>query len=235
MGIDPRTSVCPSVRVRRMGLQDLPFVVEAHLAHFPDGFFARLGRGFLTRYYRTFLDGPLATAIVAEIDGVATGYLAGILRGPEHRQLMLQHHGVALVLAGAGGMVRHPTVGLTFFVTRLGRYASAIRRHRRGAPSGAAPTTRPAVLSHIVVAQPRRCRGMGSTLIDRFLKEAREAGRTHACLVTMEGELGAGSFYERRGWRRAGDTTQADGRMLRRYEYALYPQDPTSSEEDRNS
>ncbi|KRB73141.1 hypothetical protein ASE01_20450 [Nocardioides sp. Root190] len=51
-----------------MDLQDLQPVVQAHLTTFPRGFFARLGSRFLTRYFRTFLDGPLAVALVVERD-----------------------------------------------------------------------------------------------------------------------------------------------------------------------
>ena len=38
-----------------MNTADLGFVVREHRRHFPDGFFARLGRGFLREYYRAFL------------------------------------------------------------------------------------------------------------------------------------------------------------------------------------
>ena len=222
MGTQDPSPVGPALYIRRMGLQDLPYVVETHRHHFPDGFFAKLGPRFLTRYYRTFLDGPLATALVAEVDDTVVGYITGVLHGPEHRHLMLKHHGTGLALAGAGAMVRHPTACLTFLFTRVRRYAAALRRYRKGTLPSNSTAGRAAVLSHVVVSQPRRRRGIGSDLVERFLSEARESGCTRACLVTLDGPGGAGHFYERRGWRKVSNAPQADGRVLLRYERDLY-------------
>lgn len=218
----PSVQPSPALRVRRMGLQDLPFIVGAHLEHFPEGFFARLGERFLTRYYRTFLDGPLATALVAEVDGDVSGYLAGVLDGPEHRRLLLRYHGPSLLLAGVAGMLRRPSTGVSFIATRMRRYLTALNRHRktRSLPRQSSPQ-RPAVLSHVVVTKSLRCRGIGTVLVDRFLLEAREASCTQARLVTVAGARGAGSFYQRRGWRREPGFAEADGRLLERYRYDL--------------
>lgn len=208
--------------LRRMGLQDLPFAVEAHLQHFPDGFFARLGRRFLTRYYRTYLDGPLACAVVAEDVGGPVGYLAGVLDPPRHRKLLLQHHGPALATAAIAGMIRRPLVALTFARTRVRRYFMALKRARSMTAEGSAQSPGSAVLAHVVVTEPQRCQGIGSHLVEEFLSQARSAGCTRACLVTMAGSAGAGGFYERRGWRLAPHTSgQADGRPLLQYEIPL--------------
>ena len=71
-------------QLRRMGLQDLHVVTDMHMAEFREGFFVRLGARFLRRYYRTFLDGPLATALVCESDGAVCGYLVGVLDPTAH-------------------------------------------------------------------------------------------------------------------------------------------------------
>lgn len=208
-----------AVTVRRMGLQDLPFAVRAHLQHFPEGFFVKLGPRYLEKYYRTYLDGPLACALVAEADGEVCGYLTGVLRGAEHRRLLLEHHGVALGLAGVLGMVRHPSAAFTFATTRLRRYLTALRAQRRPVRVGDSEVS--AVLAHIVVREPHRCRGIGSSLVEEFLTQARDAGCTRASLVTSAGPCGAGAFYEHSGWRSIPGVVARDGRVLLRYEYLL--------------
>lgn len=209
-----------------MGLQDLPFVVDAHLAHFADGFFARLGPRFLARYYRTFLDGPTAVAVIAENDGAPCGYLTGVLRTAQHRNLLLRYHGPGLAVRGSAAMVRHPRAGLTFVATRLLRYVRGLRRSltpTRPTPSAPEPTSASAdvgstaVLTHVVVTEPRRSRGVGTRLVDRFLDEATQAGCSTAALVTLADPTGAAAFYEARGWTRGDTVTTPDGRSLWRY------------------
>ena len=212
------------VVLRRMGLQDLAFVVDAHIAHFGDGFFARLGPRFLARYYRTFLDGPTAVAIIAENGGTPCGYLAGILHTRQHRALLLRYHGPGLVFRGSAAMLRHPRTGITFVATRLPRYVRSFRRSlkltvsdRTNAPeqrADSAGVCDPAVLSHVVVSEPRRLRGVGTRLVDHFLDEAAQAGCATASLVTLAEPTGAAAFYGARGWTKRDSFTTPDGKPL---------------------
>lgn len=204
-----------------MGLHDLPFVVDAHREHFPDGFFVSLGPRFLTRYYRTFLDGgTLTVALVAEVDGERCGYLAGVLTAAVHRPVMLRYHGPGLLLAAVAALVTRPRVAVRFALTRGTRYARALRRDGFGRQMQAVRTSPPAVLSHVVVVEPERLAGVGRCLVTTFLHEADTAGCRSAQLVTDAGPGGAGTFYESLGWRWVGTTTN-EGRTLRRYEISV--------------
>ena len=222
----PVSKPADTVVLRRMGLQDLAFVVDAHIAHFGDGFFARLGPRFLARYYRTFLDGPTAVAVIAENGGDPCGYLTGVLHTRQHRTLLLRYHGPALAARGCVAMLRHPRAGLTFVATRLPRYVRGLRRDLKPtAPSPGTPirpnaSTSPgdtAVLTYVVVAEPRRFRGGGTRLVNYFLDEATNAGCATAALVTLADPSGAAAFYEARGWTRRDSVTTADGKRLWRY------------------
>jgi GNAT superfamily N-acetyltransferase len=209
------------VRLRRMGLHDLPFVVEQHTSCFPEGFFARLGPRFLTRYYRTFLDGPLSTALVAELDGTVCGYLAGVLEPRHHRRLLLTHHGRSLAASACLGLAVRPRLAFTFVVTRGRRYYTAWVRDRGKTSEGLPMLDSVAILTHVAVTPPSRGAGAGTALVHRFLEEARTAGRADACLVTLAGPAGAGSFYERRGWACTAERRAEDGRYLRYYRIRL--------------
>ena len=224
---DPVPAPVPAeaVVLRRMGLQDLAFVVDAHRAHFGDGFFARLGPRFLARYYRTFLDGPTAVAVIAEYEGRACGYLTGVLRTRQHRTLLLRYHGPGLAAIGCAAMLRHPRAGLTFVATRLPRYARGLRRSLTPSPPTTGALEQPdsagvgdtAVLSHVVVSEPRRLRGVGTLLVNYFLDEAAHAGCATAALVTLADPTGAAAFYEARGWTKQDSVTTPDGKRLWRY------------------
>ena len=211
------------VRIRRMGLQDLSYVVAAHQAEFGDGFFARLGPRFLARYYRTFLDGPTAVAIIAEGDGAPCGYLTGVVESRRHRALLLRYHGAGLAAHGCVAMLRHPRLAFTFVVTRSSKYLRGVRHGlSSGAPSvSPSPEGRTAVLTHIVVDEPHRDRGVGSQLLNHFVSDAAESGCARAALVTATGTSGAASFYEAHGWTRCGSVSTPEGKPLWRYAISL--------------
>ncbi|MFJ6659879.1 GNAT family N-acetyltransferase [Streptomyces sp. NPDC091377] len=211
-----------------MDTQHLPYVVGEHLRYFPGGFFARLGRGFLTAYTRTHLTSPHATGFIAELDGKPVGYLVGVIDPVLHRRHLLRSHGLGLALRGLAALAVRPTVAARFVRTRLGRY---IRKLLPGpgvvpdqAPGGdAGPDTglgsalvrtrpvRGAVLSYVAVAEQARSLGIGGVLIERFTHFAVLAGCDRISLVTAAGAAGAGPYYEQRGWHSDGDTHTPDG------------------------
>lgn len=213
-------SLGSEVRLRRMGLADLAFVVSTHLDHFPDGFFAQLGPRFLARHYRTYLDGPTATALIAEVEGEAVGFLVGVLDTRLHRHLLLRYHGIGLLAAAVAGMARHPGTGLKFITGRSAKYARKLMRRSShlGSTRG---ELRTAVLAHVVVVRSARCRGIGSSLLESFLVDASRAGCEEACLVTSSAADGAGGWYANRGWERDGMPAHADGRSLLRFQKTL--------------
>ncbi|MEU9338049.1 GNAT family N-acetyltransferase [Streptomyces sp. NPDC048290] len=211
--------------LRPMAADDLPYVVGEHLAHFPEGFFARLGRRYLTAYTRTYLTGRDARAFIAESDGVPVGFLVGVTDPAAHRAHLLAVHGRGLALRACAALCVRPLLALHFVRTRLGRYARALLpgvRPPRPAPATAGPDDGPhAVLAHVVVSADHRSYGLGAALVRRFLDDAAAAGCARVSLVTAAGPGGAGPYYERRGWRRTGEHRTPDGRLLLTYVHDL--------------
>ncbi|GAB6986851.1 hypothetical protein JCM10369A_33760 [Nocardioides pyridinolyticus] len=218
-GSGPNTS--PAIRLRRMGLQDLTFVTGLHRVTFREGFFVRLGATFLSRYYRTFLDGPLATALVCEKDGVVCGYLVGVIDPPEHRRLLLRHHGLSLAVTAFVNLLWRPGLALHFLRTRARRYLRALARKPRVSAGPASEARKVAVLTYVAVDPSVRGGGIGYALVGKFLDEAAAAGRSEACLVTIAGPQGAGGFYAAQGWVRVGESRRADGQLLEHYRFLL--------------
>ncbi|MEU5575894.1 GNAT family N-acetyltransferase [Streptomyces coeruleorubidus] len=208
-----------------MGPEDLPFVVDEHRDHFPDGFFARLGPGYLTAYTRTYLTSPHARAYIAEADGAPVGFLVGVIDPVAHRRHVVRAHGRGLALRACMSLSVRPGLSLHFIRTRLGRYARKLLPGRREtAPQAAESRPRAgvtAVLAHVVVIGRVRSYGLGSALVRRFTEDAASAGCARVSLVTAAGPDGAGRYYERLGWWCAGQTRTPEGRTLLTYEYDL--------------
>jgi len=211
------------VRLRTMVSTDLPFVVREHGEHFPEGFFARLGEGFLTAYYAAFLSSAHATNYIAELNGEQVGFLVGVTDPGAHRGHVLRRHGRALALKALRSLLLHPRLARLFLRTRVRLYARKLLRHRKlstmaGAGPGSAST---AVVVHVAVDSAHQSRGIGSALIEKFDQVAAGVGCTRLVLVTASGADGAGPYYERHGWEARGDHRTHDGLRLTTYVRAV--------------
>jgi GNAT superfamily N-acetyltransferase len=220
-----RTGRLPGgVRLRRMQPDDLEFVVREHQRHFPEGFFARLGRGFLTEYYRPYLSSRYARAAVADDSGRPVGYLVGVTDPSAHRDYVLRAHGRALLLRAAQALLARPGLAVLFLRTRARRYVAKVLprlRPRGTATAPAEPTGRIAVLDRVAVCEPVQSRGIGSALIESFVADAADAGCARVHLVTADGEDGAAGYYESHGWRCCGEHHTPDGQKLLTYDRPL--------------
>ncbi|QDY81299.1 GNAT family N-acetyltransferase [Streptomyces qinzhouensis] len=217
-----------------MTSDDLPSVTADHLRYFPDGFFARLGPGFLTAYLRTYLDSPHALAYAAPAPAGPgerpAGYLLGVLDPAAHRAHLLHFHRRGLAARGALALAVRPQAAAHFLRTRTARYARALLPAGPPAPAPAPdrapespppPAGRTAVLAYVAVTDDARSLGLGGALIDRFTADATAAGCDRAELVTLAGTGGAGPYYERRGWTPRGTSAAPDGRPLTTYQLLL--------------
>ena len=231
----PRTSFT----VRPLAAADLPYAAHQHRANFPGGFFARLGPWFLRAYYRTFLDSPYACAWLALDDDVPIGYVVGMTSPREHRAHVLTRHRWSLAVRGGLALLCRPVLMVEFLRRRARWYwlklvATAPSRSRNATPleehADDDPAARPpldgsvigndvgrsAVLAHVVVGTGHRGLGLGTTLVDRFVGAAAEAGCDQVLLVTDSGGQAA-HFYEKRAWAPVRERTTVDGRFLTTY------------------
>lgn len=208
----------PVPRVRALRDDDLPAVLDLHLATFPDNVMGRFGRRLLRAYYRTFLTGPDALALVAtDASGRPLGYLVGVLATARHRRWVRTHHRGELILAALPAFMSRPRLAAGMVRRRL----AVVLRSRvgdRSATPGAVGVPGPiAVLSHVAVAPAARGAGLGEALVARFEDAAEESGAALLCLATVDGGRAA-ALYERRGWRATARRRTFDGRTLRLYE-----------------
>lgn len=193
----------------------LEFAVAQHLEHFPHGFFAKLGPGFLREYYRCFLASDGAVALLAVRGNEPVGYLAGTVDPAGHRRELLRQHGRTLAWLATVAMLLHPGLGVHFLRTRARRYLRRLLSHSSAPPPEGGGRT--AVLSHVAVTSEARSAGVGSALIAEFEARVAAAGVGRITLVTAAGADGAGEFYLNRGWERTGEHLTPDGQRLATY------------------
>jgi ribosomal protein S18 acetylase RimI-like enzyme len=238
--VSSEPSAAPAIRVRPARAEDLPRTAEIHGRSLPNGFFARLGTGFLARYHATFAAGRRAAMLVAVThDGRIVGFLAGTVDNARHVRSVLRRPPPRLVLSALLALARDPRLGFEFLRTRVGRYLHTFRRalvprRRTAAATGgtSAPTgtagartaSRPdpddpvvGVLTHVAVDDQVRGTGAGRALVDAFLDRARHARVPEVRLVTSRRE-GAADFYRRLGWSSLGTRRAADGTVVEEFQ-----------------
>ena len=213
----PQPSHASDVLIRRMGLGDLEYVVDEHLEHFPDNVFGQMGRRFLTEYYRTFLDGPHAEAVVTLVAGSRVGFLVGVLDVREHRRLVRRFHFRRLAGYAVAALARRPRMAAGLMRRRIGVRLAAMRRVR----ATHVASNHIAVLSHVAVRPDVQGLGLGTSMILQFVERARMAGAGTVSVATRTGDAGAGTLYEHLGWKLINERDTFDGRRIALYDLDL--------------
>lgn len=212
-----------------MTINDLSFVTEQHHLCFPTNVIGRLGNTALRRYYRTFIDAPFAVAVVAEVEGRACGFVVGIVGTARHRSWLLRYHSLSLTTAAAVSFAAHPVLAGHLLVRRVVAYvrratrSRQVRRapHPEGNAIAVGAVEEVAVLSHIAIAEGDRGLGVGSQLLDIFMTQCRAQTCGKISLATLDGDSGAGDFYEKHGWELLSRRQTIDGRWIRLYDFDL--------------
>lgn len=231
-----------SVRPARPG--DLRATSHIHRTQLPDGFFARLGEGFLRAYHDSFLRSPYGIALVTGSDAAPTGFLVGALVNREHYRFVARYCSARMAARGAVALLVRPPLAWLFVRTRAVRYARWVmrytgRRLRRGRPGVTAAARAPAagagfaappsavveppiaVLTHVAVDPAAQGTGAGRALVTAFIEAAREAGADEARLVTAANGP-AEQFYDRLGWTAGAVRNGSGGSLVREYRWPLH-------------
>lgn len=219
------------IEIRPPRPTDRAALVKLHARELSTEFISRLGPRFLSVYHRAFAASPHATVLVAAEEGKGhpVGALFGTFDNGAHSSYLLRHYGPAMTVLMLIHAAREPNLAGELLKGRVSRYARAVLRlltRARGA-SGRGKTRcagGAGVLCHVAVEREYRGRGIGSALVAAFGAQAVGAGVRDLELVTIPGRLGAGAFYERLGWRYAGERTSHSGERFSLYR--MYPEAP---------
>lgn len=209
-------------RVRVMESRDLARIVEVHRQQFPDGFYTRLGSGFMTAYFSAYVRSPGAVGLVAEQhDGSdIVGYLIGTVDDVAHEGFMHWRAAPALTAAGASALAQRPGLWKEFLSHRsvwyLRRHAAALVRTRRPVPA-----EREGELLYICTTSGNRRKGIGAALLRAFVEAAQREHTAGLHLVAEKNNTPAHDFYAHRGWQVVSESMTRDRRPLVRMRLSL--------------
>jgi len=178
-----------SAQVRVARPADAVAIARLHRQAMPTAFLPRLGDGFLRQLYLGLGSDPAAISLVAENASGVVGFAAGVRSVPAFYRRFALRRGIAAAVAAA------PALAMP----------GALRRARESAayPSGSASLPEAELLA-IGVVPGWRSKGLGERLADGVLRGLAERGAPEAKVVVGAGNEGANRFYERIGFRKAG-------------------------------
>jgi glycosyltransferase involved in cell wall biosynthesis len=186
------------VRPARSG--DAAAMARLHAEELPDAFLPTVGHRFLTRLYRALVADPQAVALVAEsVDGVV-GFAAGVASVGGFYRRFARRPGLSAALAAAPRLAR-PSV--------LRRLLETVRYPEQA--TGQPSSLPDAELLSIAVAPSCRTGGTGRALADGVLQGLAERGAAEVKVVVGAANGGANRFYERVGFRPAGQLSVHQG------------------------
>lgn len=219
------------VEIRPLKPGDLRSAGLLHEKELPHEFLTRFGPGFLSRYYRAFVESPHATALGAWLPEDGREELQGVLIGTfdtgAHYAYLVRHHGRALAFHTLLQSFRRPKLASDVLRTRLVRYVRGILRSLKYATGrekkefSESEQERVGFVAYVAVRGASRGAGIGGALFEVYEELAREAGLDRLDLVTLPDERGAGPFFASLGWKYEGERTSRSGEKYAFYTFTL--------------
>jgi glycosyltransferase involved in cell wall biosynthesis/ribosomal protein S18 acetylase RimI-like enzyme len=176
------------VRLRRATSADAGALAALHRDGLPDAFLPLLGDRFLRALYRALADDPGAVALVAEEDGRAVGFAAGVPSVAGFYRSFLARHGVPAAVAAAPRLVRKD---VRIRLRETARYPRA---------AGDLPQ---AELLSIAVAPQARGRSIGRALARGVVDGLAAMGVGEVKVVVAADNAAGNGLYAALGFRRA--------------------------------
>lgn len=206
--MDARMPSWNEYRYEKISQDHLQQVVALHEQCFPGYYLTQLGPSFMGVMYAWYLESPEAIAHLAVgEDGRLVGFVAGTVNGATYRKSLFRKAWRPMLLALGGRLVSKPALTLLLVAERkdlVWQAVSTILRRGSGeereamAGSDREPPT--ASLVSIGVRPSARRSGVGASLSELFVAEARERGCERVTLSVRADNVPARRFYEGMNW-----------------------------------
>lgn len=188
-----------TVIIRSLTKQDIPAVADVHSTVFAGSRTTRLGKRYLRKMYKWFVENQPHLNLVAEQDGQIIGFLTGAIGG--YGRKIFRYAFWEIVL----GFILHPNLIFHREMFKLWRsYLQGLNPiliwKARQASSQPAPTMIRAGLASIGVSQIAQGSGIGKKLVTRFEEVARAQGASMTALSVHADNTPARRLYESCGW-----------------------------------
>ena len=186
-----------------------------HAVAFRGFFLAEMGHRFLTAYYGSVLEYARHVFLIAEAEGRIVGFVCGFLR-PNEFYAHMSRQKRRFVVPALLGVIRRP-----WLLLRLVRRTRSVvtGRTRQQVPM-------PGVceLSSVAVVPSTGRKGVGRTLVERFIADTREAGADEIRLTTdAKGNDRVNEFYQSLGFELVTAIDQDGARKMNEYRMRLHP------------
>lgn len=194
-----------AVGTREMAETDVPTVADIHFRGFPGFFLTFLGERFLRQVYRAILADASGIALVFDEGRVIAGFVAGSSDASGLYSKLLRGRWWTFAAAALPAAIRRPTI-IPRLVRALARPSAEVR------PPGTGK------LMSLCVDPEAQRRGVGKSLVEAFLGEARRRGLSSVVLETdAEGNDAVNAFYERQGFVLVRRIRTPEGREMNEY------------------
>jgi len=187
---------------------DINNIVKAHLSAFKGFFLPDLGRGFLRKYYTYVLNYKFGILLVGIYKNTLVGFVAGFIN-PANFYKELRRKKLSLAISILPAIIRKPD--------RIRRLLVNFKRTKSLSEDSAKNKT-VAELSSIGV-NPGEKKGIGTQLINAFIRRAEELGASSVRLTTdTYGNDAVNIFYKKHGFVLLRTFEAQPGRWLNEYE-----------------
>jgi len=187
---------------------DINNIVKAHLSAFKGFFLPDLGRGFLRKYYTYVLNYKFGILLVGIYKNTLVGFVAGFIN-PANFYKELRRKKLSLAISILPAIIRKPD--------RIRRLLVNFKRTKSLSEDSARNKT-VAELSSIGV-NPGEKKGIGTQLINAFIRRAEELGASSVRLTTdTYGNDAVNIFYKKHGFVLLRTFEAQPGRWLNEYE-----------------
>ena len=184
--------------------QDMPSVVEVHIAAFPGFFLTRLGPAFLRTMYRAFLSNAGGVFVVARINQDVQGFAVGVLKSAGKDRALALRYLPQFLISVIPGLIRNPLKVSRRLLSQFFAVAEQIT-----IPDDAS------VLRSIGILPDARGTGIADDLLREFercsfIKGARSVALTTDALDNTR----AITFYQKNGYEIAQEFMQHENRRM---------------------
>jgi ribosomal protein S18 acetylase RimI-like enzyme len=189
--------------------EELPEIVDIHLASFPGFFLTFLGQRFLALLYQQMQHDDEGVVLVAASADRIAGFVAGVRHQGGFYQRLIARKKSAFARAAFWAVLRRPTI--------LPRLVRALRR-----PAEAQRSAADACLMSIAVRPEAAGQRIGQQLVRAFCGEMWQRGAPAVCLTTDRySNERTNHFYQQLGFQLSSTFVTPEGRAMNEYFISL--------------
>ena len=191
--------------IREMTLDDVPSVVDVHLASFMFFFLSTLGARSLRELYKSILMDEMHIAFVCANEGEVLGFVAGTARPVGFYGRALKRNWQGFVIASILPILKDPMMAIRLWRRLIAKPGT---RFDRG----------DALLMSVAVTPNRQGNGIGRQLVLKFLEEANSRGCVSVSLTTdaLENDS-VNRFYRSMKFQLSKEYITTEGRRMNEY------------------